>query len=142
MIIISSAMGKSGSTLLCNLPEDMLAVSGVRSGQQKLRALFKGRFIKVFSFQTVMKLIFINFRYGTIAIKTHTPPTRYVRWLIKLGFARATFSFHDVRDVVLSVLDHGARNRREGKTNGIYADLFPVEDALHVGLHAAKVQKR
>jgi len=135
-------MGKSGSTFLCNLQEDMLALSGVRSGQAKLRENFEGRWVKNFPLNTIIKLLWINFRNGSIVIKTHTPPTRYVRWLIQLRIAKATYSYRDVRDVILSALDHGARNRKQGKTTEIYADLFTVEEAMYVGTNSIKAMQR
>ena len=130
MIVISSSMGKSGSTFLCNLQEDMLRCACIRSGQSILRQTFSGRFIKTFSLGTIQKLLFINARYGNVVIKTHSPPTNYLRLLINLNFARTTYSYRDVRDVILSALDHGERNRQAGNTSGVYADIHRIEDAI------------
>jgi len=80
MILFSSALGKSGSTLLCSLQEDMLELSGVRSGQRHLYKAFNGRFIQSFSFFTIARLLYLNARYGSVVVKTHSPPTPYVRF--------------------------------------------------------------
>lgn len=130
MILFNSAMGKSGSTLLCSLQEDMLALSGVRSGQSYLYDAFGGRFIQSFSLLTIVRLLYINARFGSVVVKTHAPPTPYLRLLINLGIARATCSYRDVRDVILSALDHGERNRKAGDITGVYANMYSVADAI------------
>jgi len=142
MIILSSAMGKSGSTFFCNLQEDMLALSGVRSGQSQLRKFLGGRFVEHFHAHTVINLLFINQFFGSIIVKTHTPPTRFIKWLIKHQIAKATYNYRDVRDVILSALDQGARNRKNGKTSGLFANLFTVEDALNVGVDSVKEMQK
>ena len=142
MIIFSSAMGKSGSTFICNLQEDMLALSGVRSGQAQLRKIFGGRFVERFHAHTVFILLFVNYFFGSIVVKTHTPPSRLIRWLIRNQIAIATYSYRDIRDVILSALDHGARNRKSGNISGLFANLFTVEDALIVGLDSIKEMQK
>lgn len=142
MILFSSAMGKSGSTLLCNLQEQMLMASGIRSGQQALRKTFNGRFIHSFPAKTIIQLLYINSIFGSVVIKTHSPPTRYIKLLINLGIAKATYSYRDVRDVILSALDHGTRNRKDGDLSGVYADLYTVDQALKIGVDSIHEMQR
>ena len=134
MIILSSAMGKSGSTFFCNLQEDILALSGIRSGQKYLRKILGGRYVEKFHAHIVLILLLVNFFFGSIVVKTHTPPTWIIKWLIKHRIARATYTYRDVRDVILSALDNGARNRESGNNSGRFANYYTVEDALIVGL--------
>lgn len=133
MIILSTGMGKSGSTFFCNLQEDLLALSDIRSGQKYLRKIFRGRYIEHFHPHQVLLLLLVNFFFGSIVVKTHTKPTLMIRWMIKHHVARATYTYRDVRDVILSALDEGARNRRPGATSSRFANLFSVDDALCFG---------
>jgi len=135
MIILSSAMGKSGSTFFCNLQEDMLELSGVRSGQKYLRKTLGGRYVEHFHADIVLILLLANFFFVSIVVKTHTPPTRIIKWLIRHRIARATYTYRDVRDVILSALDTGARNRESGNTSGRFANYYTVEDAIVVGVN-------
>jgi hypothetical protein len=127
-------MGKYGSTFFCNLQEDLLVRSGIRSGQKYLRKLLGGRYVEHFHPYNIFLLILINFIFGSIVVKTHTKPTRMIRWLIKHRIAKATYTYRDVRDVILSALDEGARNRRPAASSTRFIDLFSVEDALSFGL--------
>jgi hypothetical protein len=56
-------------------------------------------------------------------------PTPTLRALIKTGAVRATFNLRDPRDIVVSALDHGAR-QRESNIDGGLAGLTTVDEAI------------
>jgi len=120
MILISSSLGKSGSTIICTYQEDLLEASRLRSGQAKLYEAYNGRFIETFSPWTVLRLLYINLRYGTIVVKTHSRPSLFLEILIHLKIARATYSYRDIRDVILSAIDHGRREKDSPRNPFVY----------------------
>ncbi len=117
MIILSCSLPKSASSLVVRYELDLLERSTLRNGQAAFEAAFGSRYIHRLTPAITLRLGWLMFRHGTFVVKTHMPPTASVRLLIALGLARATYSYRDPRDVILSLIDHGRRSAksRSGK---------------------------
>lgn len=63
------------------------------------------------------------------AVKTHAPPRPAFGVLARTGRAVVFLSVRDPRDMALSALDHGRRNRDEGR-GGVLAELVDLDDAV------------
>ena len=111
MIVISAALPKSASTLICNYQRDLLLAGKKGSAQSEFQRANGGRFIEKVGFRKMLRLVFWNFRLGSFVFKTHCAADITLRVLIHLGLAKATYCFRDPRDVVLSALDHADRSR-------------------------------
>jgi hypothetical protein len=112
MIVISAALPKSASTLMCNYQRDFLLAGKRGSAQSEFQRANGGRFIEKVGFSKMLRLVFWNFRLGSFVFKTYCAADITLRVLIRLGLAKATYCFRDPRDVVLSALDHADRSRR------------------------------
>src|SRR5215471_8147671 len=111
MIVISSSLPKSGSTLVANLQEDLLAMCEPENGQGAFREAFGGRFVEEITPWVAAKLMAIHEKWGSMVVKTHCRVTWSVRALVVSGVARATYCFRDPRDVILSAMDHCRRDK-------------------------------
>lgn len=133
MIIISSSIPKSGSTLVWQYQRDMIKLACRRSGQsQLLKHSSYGGFINTFNFKVIATLLYLNFRFGDIVVKTHSKPTFLIKILIISGLAKATFCYRDPRDVILSAIDHGARTRKGLELSDAFRDFYNVIDAIPI----------
>lgn len=63
-----------------------------------------------------------------VVIKTHGGVTPVVARAVAEGTAQVFVSYRDLRDVALSLLDHGARSRRKGTKD--FAEFYEVADTL------------
>jgi hypothetical protein len=133
---------KSGSTLIANLEEDILLASGKRCGQSQVRKKFNGRYIQKLNLKITLQLILYNLIYGSFVIKTHTKPDRYVRFLVNLGFAKATYSYRDPRDVMLSAVDHGNRSRAGLDPRQSFLNFKSIENAIPLTIELMKICHR
>jgi hypothetical protein len=61
----------------------------------------------------------------------HRPPHRYTALLVRLGLAKVVCSYRDPRDIVLSALDHGRRNREDPSGSTIFTKFTDVESTLY-----------
>ena len=138
MIIISASCRKSASTLIFDYQRDIIQLAEKRNGQLVLQRFSTGKGYRgKLDLKTFILLIYINFRYGSIVLKTHSQPTFYVRLLVDLGLAKVIYSYRDPRDVILSMIDHATRTRKELNEQGDsvdtkrgFADIYCVEDAI------------
>lgn len=130
MILISASLPKSGSTLIANYQEDLLAALFPSNGQAQLRKAFQGRFIGSLNPIVIARLLAIHARHGTIVVKTHSAATPLLRALINAGVARATYCYRDPRDVVLSSIDHGKRSRAGEDPARAFIDYTTIDDAI------------
>jgi len=114
MIIINSAMPKSGSTLLYFYQRDMLEKKiGEKRALKSIKTFSKfipTTFVNQFNFKIVVLAIWVNFRYGGLAIKTHCKYDKWIKILKIFPFVKITYSYRDPRDVLLSGMDHHKRN--------------------------------
>jgi hypothetical protein len=74
-----------------------------------------------------------------VVIKTHGDVTSAVARLVSDGNAQVFVSYRDLRDVALSLLDHGAKSREKGIKD--FADLYDIRDTVEViGIQVAKFE--
>jgi hypothetical protein len=66
-------------------------------------------------------------KHGPFVVKSHGPLTQPVERLIAAG-GKATYSMRDPRDIVLSLIDHGALNKSLG--GGVFEEHTTVADTL------------
>jgi Sulfotransferase domain len=132
MIIISSSLPKSGSTLVYNYQQDMVKLANRKSGQLQLQNYSFHGFIGVFNIKIIATLLYLNFRFGDLVVKTHSQPTFLLKFLIFWGLAKATFCYRDPRDIILSAIDHGDRTRKGLDSTGAYQEFYNVKDSIPV----------
>ena len=103
MIVISSSIPKSGSTLVYKYQQDLLALANQNNivAQEKFNKYSIRGFLRGIYFQDFFTIIFIKIQYGNIVVKTHSKPAFFIKLLITLGLAKATFSYRDPRDIIL-----------------------------------------
>ena len=63
-------------------------------------------------------------------VKTHGPPTRTLRALIRARTIRPTYVFRDPRDVALSIFDR--RTKRRGTSDRPWDNIYSFEDAVAI----------
>ena len=135
MIVVSASLKKSGSGWYFNMTNDLLVQAG-HADVRALRARYGlGSVLKEDNCRinpkgvNLARLLAPHLRGHTFVVKTHAEPTPSLRLLMATGVTKATYVYRDPRDVVLSVLDHGARVRKEGKTN-VLAQFERVEETV------------
>ncbi len=124
MIALSAGMHKSGSAWYFNLTNDLLIAAGyqdIRIIRQKFRlhSILNGYNCNM-GYATLSKLLRIVTPHvlgETFVVKTHSGPSKSLRYLISLGIMKATFIYRDPRDVVVSAFEHGQKIRSVGKTH-------------------------
>lgn len=126
MIIISYGLPKSASTITYTYTEELLLASGIKNGQQKFKAFFKEGFVYKFGITSTLLIILIHAFYGSIVIKTHSAPSFFIRFLLKLYATKATCTIRDPRDIVLSAIDHGKRK----EPNNPFKKFTSINNAL------------
>lgn len=131
MIIITSSVPKSASTAIVRLIKEMITLSDKRNAQHFLDSKKGHSFFKTINFTTFLSLVWLNMTRGMFVIKTHCPPTFYIKLLIRLGLSKAVFSYRDPRDVVLSVIDHGNRSRLNLDPAASFKNITDIESALN-----------
>lgn len=65
---------------------------------------------------------------GPFVLKSHGPLTPAVRNLVATVGAKATCTLRDPRDIVLSLIDHGALNRKHG--GGVFEECTTTENTI------------
>ena len=110
MIIISCGLPKSASTITHVYTQELVLASGIRNGQNKLNKIFEEGYVHHLGITNTLRLLFIHAFYGNIVVKTHTSPSPFVKLLILLKIAKATYTTRDPRDIILSAIDHGKKS--------------------------------
>lgn len=134
-------MQKSGTSWVCNMLVDLV----IGQTGRDLRALraelgllellapyYTPTFREKLTENRINRLLAAsNAIASPFVFKTHRPPTDAVWKLIDSGRAKATYIFRDPRDVLLSALNHGVRERAAGRwpIRG-FARLTNIERAL------------
>lgn len=131
---------KSASTIICDYQIEMMKFTAKRNGQSVLEKFSSGRgraYRGKLDFKTFLILLYVNFVHGDIVLKSHAGPTFFAKLLVNLGLAKVSYSYRDPRDAVLSIIDHGARTRKELIEKGEslegtrgFRHIHNVEDAL------------
>jgi hypothetical protein len=118
-IIFSYGMTKCGSTLAFELARTGLELAGYPQYPLDLDGLNDAR-INFTAHLTELQLETIWDKVQTIGhpivIKTHTRPDDCVIAMFDRGHVMAHATYRDPRDMALSMIDHGKRNREQGKT--------------------------
>ena len=138
MIIINASCRKSASTLIFDYQRDIVASVHQRNSLSAIKKYSKGKGYRgKLDFKTFLILLYLNYRFGDVVLKTHGEPTFYVKLLVNLGLAKVTYSYRDFRDVALSMIDHGRRTRMNMSTeetkSGItrnFSDVQNIQDAI------------
>jgi len=142
MIVISAGMPKSGSGYIFNLMNDLVISSGgsdVRAIKDKyhLENILRHFNCNVGDLRpaTMLKLLAIRLRERPFVIKTHRRPKTFVKILMRLGIIRSVYIYRDLRDVLLSSIDH--RDNIDRKKHGrsdlkplSFNDVFPMLPSL------------
>src|ERR1700758_1924659 len=123
MIIISCGLPKSASTLIFEWTEELIVISGKRSGQKQIRAIFKEAYVHKFGFINTFLIFIVSYFCGSIVVKTHSRLSLSIRMLIYLKLAKATYTTRDPRDIILSAID-------SGKTNNQFAAFTTIENTI------------
>jgi len=129
MIIINAGMPKSGTSLAVRYQRDLIHVMNPRNGIEEVRNRYNG-FLDTIDDAMADSLRKIHDVFGPFAIKTHSEPSSGIRSLIDSGIARASFSFRDPRDTVLSALDHAKRTRNGLDPSGAFSELRTISDSI------------
>ena len=130
MILLSNSMPKTGSTIMATYQERLLELAGCRSGQCRLKRGFGGRYIDAPTRKNLLKLIYINSRFGSSVVKNHWDYSEEIKFLAKTRLAKVTMCFRDPRDIILSILDHGKRSRDSGIMSGHFSEYTNVKDTF------------
>jgi hypothetical protein len=131
-LYISFGMTKSASTFAWRLIKQIAQTGGLPVATLSVKS--KGRqawedYVDVLS-ETNLQLIAEEIGDAPAVIKTHSAVTPAILRLAAAGEAVVFASYRDLRDIALSLLDHGARSRVRGVAD--FASLYTVEDTLPV----------
>lgn len=136
MIVVSAGMQKSGSTWMFNITNDLVIAHGgtdIRSvGQSPVAGqVLRGRNARIGrpTARKLAPLLVLHVMGKGFVVKTHGKPTPALRAVLAIRAARATYSFRDLRDVALSVLDMARRSRGKGLP-GSLSEITTVEHAI------------
>ena len=130
MIVFSIGLPKSASTLIFNCQKDLLAVSDQPSGLSVMRTYPGSLYVETFCTKYLLKLLYVNFRFGSIVVKSHASPSNIVRVMLSIGIAKATYTYRDPRDIVLSAIDHGNRSRESGNNDDAFVSFVSICDSI------------
>lgn len=130
-IIFSYGCTKSGSTFCFEIIRTALEHAGckqVKLEENDHRIKRRINFASHLSFEQIARIEERVFELGyPIVIKTHTRPDPAIIDVINRGNASVVATHRDPRDMALSMLDHGARSRRDGKAP--FAEIKTLDDA-------------
>lgn len=124
MMVISSGMVKSGSLWYYRMTNDLLAHAGLRKDLESDEGKDKVKLGKI-DLGSLRRLKDLHKRGYGYALKTHSPPSKLIPLFRKS--VKATYTYRDPRDVVLSILDH-AKKARASNIN--LSDINNLEDAV------------
>jgi Sulfotransferase domain len=117
VIVLSAGMQKSGTGWFFNLTNGLVAASGgddtreLRTTSRRLGEVIQPHNCAIGP-PTARKLAVLlgpHLRGRRFTVKTHGRPGTAVRALMTARALQATYQYRDLRDVVVSVLDHGSK---------------------------------
>jgi len=137
MIVVSAGMQRSGSGFYFNLTNDVM----IACGKQDIRELkeqyhlqsilqYYNCNIGEMSYDKVLPLAKLHFQGNTFVVKSHCPPTKSLRFLMFLKIAKVTYIYRDPRDVIVSAIDVGKKNRNQGKP--AFTQFTTIENSLPI----------
>lgn len=130
MVIINSGMPKSATTLLVRYQKDLVSARSKDNGIAKWKEISNYGYVDAIDAETEVKIRQIHENHGDFVVKTHCGPTRALKRLIDDKIAKATFSFRDPRDTMLSAKDHGDRTRAGGDPSGAFRNITSIDTAM------------
>lgn len=132
LIYFSYGMTKSGSTLAFELARSALVLAGFDQPRLSLNAVLnrkKLNFCAHIDEKVAAALTSEARAIGhTIAIKTHTRADPSVVRLLQDGQATAHAVYRDPREIALSMLDHGAKSRANGRPG--FVEFVTLADTI------------
>ncbi len=131
MILVNTGIPKSGTSLLFDYQRALLRKRHPENGLAAAAENFPNCFVAAFDDPTIETLLGLHRDHGPFAIKTHAAPIAALKPLIADGPIRVTCMGRDPRDVVLSALDHAARERAKNLDQPAFAHLDTFEAAAH-----------
>ena len=141
MLIISAGMPKSGSGLIFNILNELLILSGfndVRSikSDYHLEPYLKNYNCNIgnLSTENLSKLIQPLKDEKTFVVKTHEKPGEGINHISNLTTVKSVFIYRDPRDIALSALDHGKKQRENNNPNGSFAHITNLEQGIQFAL--------
>jgi hypothetical protein len=143
-IYVSYGVTKTGSTLAFEVARVVLEQAGVdqsRLPDSVVAGPYRNNFLAaVVSEQVPAVVAAAEERGGLVAVKTHSGPGAGARQAARSGRLIGHVVFRDPRDIVLSLLDAGARARQESRR--AFSEIVTIEDALvGLGRQVAKMNR-
>jgi len=131
MIVLSAGMKKSGSTWIFQLINELLMTIGHQDAYQTLRYLPRPAMLRrPYNLQLLLATI-PHWTGRTYVLKSHIPPTPYIRQMVLSGAMKVIYSYRDPRDGALSMRDFGNRLRGEKRIIPPKASrIFTTEQAI------------
>ncbi len=136
MFIVSGSLPKSGATWMYNMANAALVAAGHDDMYQLRKRFGLSRIVSErageisYPGPSVMAKLLVPHTLGhTVWVRTHLPPSRTMRTLLRAGIVKASYLYRDPRDVALSAFDHGQRSRSRGTTHHL-GQLLTIEDAI------------
>ncbi len=137
LIYFSYGMTKSGSTLSYELARSALISGGCPQPRLSLAAVENRKKINFCRHIDETRAHAIRSEVNEIgskvAIKTHTRPDPVVVKMLQNNEAFAHATFRDPREIALSMVDHGKRNRDIGKK--AFAQYVTIDDTVEDIMH-------
>ncbi len=137
MFVLSTSLHKSGSSLFAWYQKELIQKHFGIIAQKEFELLVKkgvingvGHYASLKSNQTIDSLISISKKLGSFVVKTHAGLTEKIAHEIKAGNIFATIIHRDPRDVILSAIDHGERQRKANEHYRLFAKYVTVENAI------------
>lgn len=132
LIYFSYGMTKSGSTLSYELARSAFVLAGFAQHRLSTRAVENRKHINFCEHINKERADAIRSEVSEIghpiAIKTHTRPDPEVVKMLQNNDATAHATYRDPRDIALSMVDHGARARRNNEVG--FTEIRTVDDAI------------
>lgn len=132
LIYFSYGMTKSGSTLAYELARSAMVLSGHDQPRLSLSAVMNRKKLNFCAHIDADNMAAIRRETRAIghpiAIKTHTRPDPEVVRALQSGEATAHAIYRDPREMALSMLDHGAKSRANGKPG--FVEFVTLADTI------------
>ena len=127
MFVVSAGMERSGTRWYYNLTNDLVIAAGYPDAREvrekyRLHSILTTRNCNLprQGAGKLKRLERVSGETDLFTIKTHRRPSRAMRRLLAGGRVRAAYICRDLRDVIVSGLEYGARTRAEGNLRRIW----------------------
>lgn len=134
MFVLSMGMQKSASLLLTRYAINLIRSALPSNGQLEFEGLIRDGVLHGVGcfpwggWEHKRELLCgLAEEHGPFVVKSHAPLTQPIQCLIAAG-AKAIYSMRDPRDILLSLIDHGALNKSRG--GGVFDEHTTVANTL------------